>query len=346
MKKQLFLSFIAALFLIFRTDGVSSYTLEQASYREKISQGPCLLSNHDLATNSLKDSLYELLQNAQFSIVMISFTFKDQAVIDIINQKASEGVLVKLVIDKDHLECKSKLHPSIQVGTRTQGEGHVHHKISVVDNEFVWLGSANFTPGGLVLFKNLSIAFADSNMATLLTQEAFHISSECARKSVPCVECNCNDQRLELYILPYNDPKKPLPIETAMNQRAKNALIGLIDNAQHDIKVAVDVWTYKDVSRAIIEAKQRGVNIDIVVGDTTSEAVTMMNHNGIKVKKGNGLHYKFMLVDHKVLLNGSPNWSMNAFSRSDESFIIVYDLTQEQFKELEYCLLAAGLPTN
>ncbi len=53
-----------------------------------------------------------------------------------------------------------------------------------------------------------------------------------------------------------------------------------------------------------------------------------------------------MLVDHEILLNGSPNWSMNAFSRSDESFVVIYDLTVEQLNALESSLKAAGLPLS
>ncbi len=40
----------------------------------------------------------------------------------------------------------------------------------------------------------------------------------------------------------------------------------------HYIKISVDVWTYKDASQAVINAARRGVQVDIVVGDTTGEA--------------------------------------------------------------------------
>lgn len=70
----------------------------------------------------------------------------------------------------------------------------------------------------------------------------------------------------------------------------------------------------------------------------------MLIQSGINVKQGKNLHYKFMLVDHEIFLDGSPNWSMNAFSRSDESFIVLYDLTEKQLQSLEGTLKVAGLP--
>jgi hypothetical protein len=89
---------------------------------------------------------------------------------------------------------------------------------------------------------------------------------------------------------------------------------------------------------------KRGIMVDVVVGSTADEAVKMLIQSGINVKQGKNLHYKFMLVDHEIFLNGSPNWSMNAFSRSDESFTVLYNLTEKQLQSLEGTLKVAGLP--
>ncbi len=314
-------------------------------YSESIKHSPLVLSNHDLSDNSLQESVYELLNTAQSSLLILSFTFSDSKVIQIVNQKAQAGLKVQLVIDCDHMsEFKEQLHPSIQLGTRAQGEGHLHHKILVVDNEYIWLSSANFTPGGFTTSKNLAIGFFSPKIGAQLHQEAADIISANSRRNTAHLSCLYGDQLLELYLIPHNDPESPRSAETQMNELGQQKLISLIDNAQHHIKISVDAWTYKDASRAVINALQRGVQVDITVGDTTAEAVKIMVQAGFKIKQGKNLHHKFMLVDHKILLNGSPNWSMNAFSRSDESFIVLYDLTHEQLKTLEGSLTIAGLP--
>lgn len=306
---------------------------------------PLIFSNHDLSQNSLQGSVYELLNKAESSILIFSFTFSDPEVIRIINQKASVGIDVQLVIDRDHFgEFYSQLHPLIKLGTRKQGEGHVHHKIMVIDHEFIWLGSANFTPSSYMSSKNLAIGFFSPEIGGHLYQEALDIVTSNPRKCQSPLSCLYGNQLLELYVLPHNAPESPRAGETKMNEMGKQKLISLIDNAKHSIKISMNVWTYKDASRAIIKAMQRGVKVDIVVGNATEEAVRLMIQNGIQIKQGHNLHYKFMLVDHKILLNGSPNWSMNTFSRSDESFIVLYDLTEEQLKMLEGPFRAAGLP--
>lgn len=315
------------------------------SFINGIENSPQIYSNHDLQNNSLQGSAYELLKNAQSSILILSFTFTDQEVIRIVNQKASEGIDVQLVIDRDHIGSYI-FHPSVQIHTRSYGEGHLHHKILVVDHTYVWLGSSNFTPSGLATSKNLAIGFYSPDIATKLHQEALAIASIQQRSSSNPFSCSFKDQLLELYILPHNALEAPTPTESLMNEQGKQKLISLIDNAKHNLKISVDVWTYKDASRAVINAKQRGVKIDIVVGNTTDDAVKLMIQNGISVVKGKDLHYKFMLIDGKTLLNGSPNWSMNAFSRSDESYIVLYNLSEDQMKLIHGVLIAAGLPTS
>lgn len=311
---------------------------------EDIEQTPLILGNDDLSYNSLQGSVYELLNNAQDSILIISFTFSDPEVIRIVNQKANEGLDVQLFIDRDHLNFNGKLHPSIKIGTRLRGEGHLHHKILVVDHKYIWLGSANFTQSAFTSSKNLAIAFFSPEIGAQLYQEALDIASSHPRVSTKPLSCSFGDQLLELFLLPHNAPESPYSIETAMNEMGKQKLISLIDNAKHHIKISVDVWTYKDASRAVINAMKKGIKVDVVVGNIADEAVKMLIQSGINVKQGTNLHYKFMLVDHEIFLNGSPNWSMNAFSRSDESFIVLYNLTEKQLQILEGTLKVAGLP--
>jgi phosphatidylserine/phosphatidylglycerophosphate/cardiolipin synthase-like enzyme len=345
MKKQLFLSYFLIVAHVLTTSFNTTLSATIKSHIKDIDYSPLILSNGELSDNSLQESVYELLNKAQVSILIFSFTFSDPHVIRIINQKASEGVKIQLIIDRDHLdESKKQLHPSIQIGTRLRGEGHMHHKILVVDTKYIWLSSANFTANSFTHLKNIAIGFVSSKIGTQLYQEAVDIASSNARTRLADVSCLYEDQVLELYLLPHNDPDASLSIETEMNQRGKQKLLSLIDNAEHHIKISVDAWTYKDASRAVIRALQRGVKINIVVGNSTDEAVKMMIQNGVDVKQGKHLHHKFMVVDHKILLSGSANWSMNAFSRSDESFIVLYNLTEKQLKMLESSLKIAGLP--
>ncbi len=305
---------------------------------------PIIVSNHDAGQNSLQKSVYDLLNKADSSILLMSFTFSDPEVIKIINSKASAGVDVQLIVDRDHLSgLASYMHPSVKIGTRTIGEGHMHHKILVVDRSLIHLGSANFTHNSIAGSKNLAIIFESQDLAAALHLESEHIASHTARDPTQPLLCFFDNQLLELYILPHNQPQSSRRSETALNEAAKQKLLGLINSATQHIQISVETWTFKDASRALIMAQQRGVQVQVVTANLQEEAVKLLIQSGIAVKQGRNLHQKFMLIDNKTLLNGSPNWTMNAFSRSDESFIVLYDLSEDQTDVMKGVLESAGL---
>lgn len=309
------------------------------SFIEGIESKPLILSNHDQSKHPkltpISGSVYELLEKAQHSILIMTFSLLDERTFDLLNQKATEGINIQVVIDKDHMPPSGKLHTSIKVGTRKVGEGHLHHKILVVDQAYIWLGSANFSEHGYRDYKNLVIAYYDPLMGEVLYQEAQHILDQTERKALYPLSSYTGEQKIELYILPHNQPKTPKKIETEMNQIGQLKLLELIRNAKERIRISVCIWTYKDACRALIEAHQRGVKVEVVTEMMNEEPIQLMIASGIPVQNPPLFHHKWMLVDDKILLNGSPNWSMNAFSRSDESFVVLYDLTDEQLMQME-----------
>ena len=39
----------------------------------------------------------------------------------------------------------------------------------------------------------------------------------------------------------------------------------------------------------------------------------------------NNMHHKFIVVDGKIVITGSPNYSWSGFNRNDENMLIIYD---------------------
>ncbi|MCE5293121.1 MAG: hypothetical protein LLF94_00720 [Chlamydiales bacterium] len=72
---------------------------------------PTILSNHDSSNNTLKDSVYGLVESAESCILVVSFSLTDSHLLGLLNQKAADGIDVQLVIDRDHVSPLSKLHP-------------------------------------------------------------------------------------------------------------------------------------------------------------------------------------------------------------------------------------------
>ncbi len=308
----------------------------QKSFIEGIEEHPIILSNHLPVAkgeyNPLNGSIYELLNKAQSSILIFTFTFGDSQTTKILNEKAQNGLKIKIVLDRAHIgNLRILLHPSIEIVTRATGEGHVHHKMLIVDENYIWIGSPNFSAAGILDAKNISIAYSDPLTAALLHHEALCIEGKAKRSSATPLSTYMGNQLIELYIMPHTELKQTPTVEWDLNFLAQTKIIELIDQARTSIKVAMNVWSYKDISRALVKAKQRGVDVQIITiqANITQEALTIMLKEGLSIKYAES-HYKWMLVDDSIYMNGSPNWTVNAFSRSDESILFLYDLSQAQ----------------
>jgi len=118
---------------------------------------------------------------------------------------------------------------------------------------------------------------------------------------------------------------------------AQNAILDLIGSARSEIRVAAYSFTSPVVVRSLIKAKQRGVDVRIVVdekGNTNKSSVAAMN----LVKNANipirtigkyAIHHdKFIVVDGESIETGSFNYSSSANSRNSENAIVLYNMPQ------------------
>lgn len=277
-------------------------------------------------------SIKESILQAEKSILIFTFSLSDLEVIEALNQKANEGLKVTIVIDRDHLgEIKNYKAPTIEIVTRTTGEGHLHHKIMVIDERDIWIGSANFTKSAYETQENLMIRFSSSELAQYLIYEADVFRENSYRSAHGPLPISLQNQEIYFCLLPH-DGFPPKKIEKSINDLSKQFLIQKIHQATTSIFIAMMVWTNNDLADAVILAHKKGIKVQVVAPDLGGNLPRLMAA-GIEVKVNPHLsfmHNKLMCIDHHVLVNGSANWSQSSFTRSDESFVIVEPLTPEQ----------------
>jgi phosphatidylserine/phosphatidylglycerophosphate/cardiolipin synthase-like enzyme len=107
----------------------------------------------------------------------------------------------------------------------------------------------------------------------------------------------------------------------------------LIDLAKKSIKTVVYDWRWyeNDIGNAvqifnqsIVRAVKRGVKVEAIVNNDGILAV--LKENGVAVKKLNvaGLvHAKLMIIDDKIVILGSHNYTHNAFVVNQELSVIL-----------------------
>ncbi len=110
----------------------------------------------------------------------------------------------------------------------------------------------------------------------------------------------------------------------------KERIIRLIDSANKSVFVAAFSFTQKEIAEALVRAKKRGVNVSVVLEKRQAlsrySVYSYLKDNGIRVfldKNKATMHFKFIVVDGKIVETGSYNYSKNANSRNRENFIII-----------------------
>jgi phosphatidylserine/phosphatidylglycerophosphate/cardiolipin synthase-like enzyme len=105
----------------------------------------------------------------------------------------------------------------------------------------------------------------------------------------------------------------------------------LIRNARYEIKLEVYEFSNKGLADALIDAKEHGVSIKVILEPSVYQNNNMFNYllnSGIDVnwasEKFHNTHSKFMVVDDSIVLVGSMNWSVNAMKNNREASVIVY----------------------
>ena len=110
-----------------------------------------------------------------------------------------------------------------------------------------------------------------------------------------------------------------------------------IGQAQSRIQMAAYVFTSSDVARALVQAKKRGVDVQVLVDwksnfeeDTryAKHALGILLNAGIAVRSIDVypiFHDKYMVIDGRTVQTGSFNYTYSAAHRNAENVLVVWN---------------------
>ena len=115
-----------------------------------------------------------------------------------------------------------------------------------------------------------------------------------------------------------------------------------IGSAKTELLVAVYAFTSDDLASALVQAKKRGVTVQVIIDrefDRANEKskgkffdtqkIPLRRISGMKSnggEKDSGLmHQKFAVIDRKVIFAGSYNWTYSAETSNDENLLLFRD---------------------
>jgi phosphatidylserine/phosphatidylglycerophosphate/cardiolipin synthase-like enzyme len=115
-------------------------------------------------------------------------------------------------------------------------------------------------------------------------------------------------------------------------ERCDVLLINLINRANRSVYVAVYSFTRDSLATALISAKERGVEVRVVIERERAyeqgSEYPRLKSAGVDVRldgNPNLMHHKFMVIDGYIVVTGSYNWSSAAEDRNDENIVVILD---------------------
>jgi hypothetical protein len=111
----------------------------------------------------------------------------------------------------------------------------------------------------------------------------------------------------------------------------KNKIIENLSKTTTSLKIAMAWFTSYDIFEKLLELRNRNVSIDlIIINDLINNGGYCLNFNELIVKGGNLylseypslMHHKFCIIDDKILINGSYNWTYYAETINEENVLI------------------------
>ena len=150
----------------------------------------------------------------------------------------------------------------------------------------------------------------------------------------------------EYYITPVSITGDSIEIYFCPENNCHLRVIEEIDKAENSIQIAIYSFTLDELGDALIDASDRGVKIQIVFEKQQvskySEYWNLLDQSNIEVLNDTNsalMHNKFAIIDGKIVLTGSYNWSKQATERNDENLLIIRnqeiaDKYKEEFQEI------------
>lgn len=292
--------------------------LESVSpHQPVLSEPPRFYSNQ--TQQDLRLTLVDAIRKSKCSIHLVMFGLSDPAILSALARKE---IPVAVYYDPNASPNlwsslpNAGLHP-------VRSYGLMHQKILILDNETIFIGSANMTTASLTMHDNLVVGMKSAKIAQFLIEKTPYSSGY--------LRAMTGGQDIELWLLP--DPRG----------HALHDIKRKIRSAQRSLRIALFTFTHPILVEELIAAHVRGVDISLIIDlhsglGASSHAIEKLKKAGIKVYMSKGvqlLHHKFIIIDNQTLLMGSANWTKAAFYSNSDCILILHQLNEEQNKFMD-----------
>lgn len=280
--------------------------------------------------NSIEGRLIEKINAAQTSIHIASFEFDLTPVAEALIAAKQRGVDVRWVTDNDSGLAadedpgRGQFAMLQKAGIEVRADDRaalMHNKFWIFDGQILWTGSTNITVSGIFQQDNNVLVIHSPEVATIYEREFAEMWDG---KFGPKSPSQLNDQIATV------NGSRIVVVFTPEDPALQNAIIPIVKSAATSIRFLAFSFTDYPLAEAMSQRAAAGVNVAGVfekVGSETqaAELKTLLCKNIPVRQDGNPrfMHNKFIVVDDRIVITGSLNYSTNAEESNDENVLII-----------------------
>lgn len=301
----------------------------------------------DYETTGIEGNLISLIENAKVSVHGAFFEMDLSNLADALLSAASRGIDVKLVYDNEQMTDPDRA----QILSDLSGAGiplvpdersaFMHNKFFVIDGQIVWTGSFNYTENASHRNNENAVIFDVPQLAENYEREFSEMFSRefgtTSTADTPFPQINMDSIIIKNYFAPED---KVMAKVIAVVGGARNS-IDFLSFSFTDVNLAYtmsELALNDDITvQGVFESSQsKGYSVCSYLQERGKNIVG----NGqivVKLDSNPGtMHEKVIIVDDRIVIFGSFNFSGNADTNNDENLLIIDDPNLATLFEQEF----------
>ena len=284
-------------------------------------------------TGGVDGPIVDAIDAARLSVDVAAYSLSLNSVRNALIRAHERGATVRVVMESTNMD-RSDPQRLIEAGIPVVGDnrdGLMHDKFIILDKSEVWLGSMNFTDGGAYDDNNNLMRIRSTEMAENYIKEfeEMFVDNRFGEDIVPETPnptVTIDETRIDVYFSP--------------DDGALAGLVPVLERAQESIYFLAYSFTSNQMGEIIRQKAEADVKIAGVMDDEQVRSNQGTEFDpfrqadlDVRIDGIDGLmHHKVFIVDEKIVVMGSYNFSQNAEQRNDENLLIIYDpIIAEQF---------------
>ena len=283
-------------------------------------------------TGGVDGPLVDAINSARLSVDVAVYSLSLNSVRYALIDAHNRGVTVRMVMESTNMD-RSDVQALLAAGVPIRGDeqpGLMHDKFMIVDRSEVWLGSMNFTDSGTYDDNNNMIRVRSTEVAEnylVEFNEMFEkgLFGPNVLAETPNPDLMLDGTRVETYFSP--------------DDHVATALYNLLSNAQESIHFLAFSFTTNELGDIVRQKAEDGLEVKGVMdveqaASNTGTEFDPFKQAGLDVLiDGNAgqMHHKMFIVDGRIVVLGSYNFSKSAEERNDENILVVYNEDIAQF---------------